>query len=155
MKQTPCLECNNLRTTPTGYFCMSIREPIDTNIVQAIDIAGLPDCPYYERMPAQRQPLPLILKEENSRDEEVSVKRRYTKPEIVKSTIESRQEILSIISKFYDRRGKWPTHQQVFIHSRFRSVGDVYNILNAMVEDRILQKKKVKSGRSKYTYSIR
>lgn len=154
MKDTPCLQCQNLRLLPRGYYCNSIKEVIDTKIVDRTEIAGLPNCPDFVRAPIASFPLPLI-REDKTETETVLVKRKYTRPEVVKTETDTRQEIIAIIKDFHARRQKWPTHRQVYLLSRFRSLGEVYNILNAMVDDKLLVKKAIRSGRAKHIYSVR
>jgi hypothetical protein len=155
MIDTPCLSCFNLSGFQNNYFCGAIRERLDNDLVNGVGVERLPNCPEYKY--ADIKPVEfdrISLLEEDVETKINVIKRPYQKPDQIISTVEARAEIITVVKSFEYRRGKWPTHQQIWLGCRYKSLGDVYNILNAMVEDKELKKVRSKSGRAKYVYCL-
>lgn len=128
MRNTPCLPCFNLRGEKGNYTCNVNGEQLDDDLVAGIDIDRLPDCPYFI------QPDKGIQKSWQRSD--------YIpmEPIFSSSTEQTMTEIIGIIERFYQKRNRWPTQRQIFVHSRLQSNGDLWNILDAMQQDGRLEK---------------
>lgn len=166
MLDSPCLTCVNLRKRETNNYCNAIRTIIADDIVQGVGVEQLPSCPYYS--PSLKE-----IKIESKDDEEISAivvfrpvitkpididrmrpRRRYRRAAVIRTATETRAEIIDLVRSFYQRRKQWPSHYQIFIHSRFKSLGQVYNLLNEMIVDGQIYRTSVNKGKTKYIYSL-
>ena len=158
MENTPCLRCLHLRGAKGAYRCGSQREKLDDEIALGTDVRGLPDCPFFEDKRylsdfMQEREIPL---DDDSLVVGVRPKKREPYSPRLKTTPldDSLAEIHLIVRDSYKKRKKWPTCYYVFTHSRFQSIGTVYNMLELLVSRGLLIKHDPQTVSSRIIYSI-
>lgn len=149
MLKTPCLSCLNLSGESDKYICGANKEGLDNDLVNGVDVSRLPDCPFFVDKTIYTA-RPRSVKRWANTDYPV-----YGELDgIPIGTEASKIEILTIVRDFYHRRNKWPTQKQIYLKSELKSLGDIWNILNAMTRDGLLIKTTDSTYLERFVYQI-
>lgn len=150
MKNTPCLSCIHLRgDEQAGFRCgASNNAKLEIDIVLRGAELNLPDCPFFILRKTERQGKNLKFDAEKKKLVVVVPSRRNRKYEYVQKVIIAK--IPQLEKKLCRLPSGRELHSSLKIYSEPKST---YRILDAMVKDNILKKKRIGTG-NKWGYEI-
>lgn len=155
MINTPCVNCIYLIGERGRYHCKSQDIKLDDDIALGWVGDTLPDCPFFHKRELADMFLPNESLEVHKPKHRKRRKRVYTRPIRVNANIkDTYKEIVSIIEEFNKKKkNKSPSALQIYKLSRFRSKGQVINLLRRMVDEGVL-KKNDRTTAKKYTFGF-
>lgn len=159
MEKTPCVRCVKLIRRPNeNYDCDATGKPLDNDIVYGTIAKGLPACPFFVDAASGRPYDKLVdfdlrlnpLVASGARRK----RRRNRKPEAVMSNADRKAQLIEVIKSYRSRKGRWPSHTNIYFKSGLLSAGFCYTLLKEMIQDGTIVKEESVEGKRQFVYRL-